>query len=277
VFRRYGIKTLEINEDTPNDEWIWKVSTLLQFSMLCLTLYSLQGISDQLWRALIVTVEQLSLYKGHLPRFARLIRQDRSLLSKFKLMNIDEAHFLYMTGIRKHGQPAFRPAYGVLDSVRLLFKNITVSAHSATLPPHMLKVTINKLSMPSNLVNINVSSNRPNLVYATRRLVGPTSNYNNLNCLIPAPYYCPMLIQKGVVFFDKKAETSDAAMHLNARLPKELRDLGIVRHYHGGMSKLYLQETYDDFCDPNGTCRILCATSAASTVSHFIISNSAEY
>jgi superfamily II DNA helicase RecQ len=85
-----------------------------------------------------------------------------------------------MTGIRKHGQPAFRPAYGVLDNIRLLFKNIAFSAHSATLPPHMLKVVTSKLAMPSNLISINITSNRPGLVYATRRLVGATSNYNNL-------------------------------------------------------------------------------------------------
>lgn len=211
---------------------------------------------------------ELSLYKGHLPRFARLLRQDRSLASKFKFLNTDEAHFIYTSGIKKHGQPAFRPAYGMLDVVRLLFsKRTAISAYSATLPPHMLKVVTSKLSMPTNYLSIDVSLNWPNVVYATHQLVGGTSNYNNLNCVIPVPYHPPMLIPRGVIFFDDKTEASDASAHLNNRLPEALRDAGIIKHYHGGMPKQYLQETYDDFCDPNGVCRVLCATSAASTVS----------
>ena len=154
------------------------------------------------WQALIVTVEQLSLYKGHLPRLARLLRQDRTFVAKFKFLNVDEAHFIYTAGIRKHGQPPFCPAYGLLDVVRLLFsKQTAVSAHSATLPPHMLKIVTSKLSMPPNRLVINVSSNRPNMVYATRRLVSATSNYHNLDfIIIPIPYHAPMLLQKGVIF-----------------------------------------------------------------------------
>jgi superfamily II DNA helicase RecQ len=174
--------------------------------------------------------------------------------SKFKFINVDEAHFIYTSGIRKHGQPQFRPAYGVLNVVRLLFsKHMAVSAHSATLPLHMLKVIASKLSMPTNYLPIDVTSNRPNVVYATHKLVGGTSNYNNLNCVIPIPYHPPMLIPKGVIFFDDKAESSDALAHLNYRLPPELWDASIIKHYHGGMLKEYLQATYNDFCDPNGT------------------------
>ena len=63
----------------------------------------------------------------------------------------------------------------------------------------MLKIATSKLSMPSTRLMINVSSNRPNMVYATRRLVGATSNYHNLDFLIPVPYHAPMLLQKGVI------------------------------------------------------------------------------
>ena len=96
----------------------------------------------------------------------------------------------------------------------------------------MLKTVTSKLSMPANRLVINVSSNRPNMVYATRRLVGASSNYNNLDFIIPTPYHPPMLLQKGVIFFDNKAEASDASAHLNSRLPEVLRDAGVIKHYH---------------------------------------------
>ncbi|KII83572.1 hypothetical protein PLICRDRAFT_119303, partial [Plicaturopsis crispa FD-325 SS-3] len=70
---------------------------------------------------------------------------------------------------------------------------------------------------------------------------------------------------KTIVFHDSKPESSDVAIHLNGRLSKELCDTGIVVHYHSGMSKAYLNKVYANFESPTGRCRILCATSGAST------------
>ena len=50
------------------------------------------------------------------------------------------------------------------------------------------------------------------------------------------------------------------------RLPNDLQKKGIVMHYHGGMSKDYLTQVYEDFIEPNGCCRILHATEGMSTV-----------
>ncbi|KAF8149568.1 hypothetical protein B0H34DRAFT_827446, partial [Crassisporium funariophilum] len=48
-------------------------------------------------------------------------------------------------------------------------------------------------------------------------------------------------------------------------LPEHLRNQGIIKHYHGRMSKEYLTTTFDDFSNPNGRCRILHAIEGAST------------
>ncbi|KAF8256458.1 hypothetical protein EI94DRAFT_1646387, partial [Lactarius quietus] len=49
-------------------------------------------------------------------------------------------------------------------------------------------------------------------------------------------------------------------------LPEYLQKKGLIMHYHGGMSKEYLTQVYEDFSNPNGHCRVLHTTEGASTV-----------
>ncbi|KAJ7356525.1 hypothetical protein DFH08DRAFT_689611, partial [Mycena albidolilacea] len=69
-----------------------------------------------------------------------------------------------------------------------------------------------------------------------------------------------------VVFHDDTQQCTDAASYVDKLLPVHLQNSGLVRHYHGGMSKDYLTKVFDDFSDPNGTCKILHATKGASTM-----------
>jgi superfamily II DNA helicase RecQ len=252
-----------------NDGEFWTVGLQAMPFMQRVSHTTTQGLASgaaycQHW---LVTMEQLVFHKGHLPRLGKLIRQDRKLSSQVQTLNIDEAHTIYTAGMKKHGQPAYRPAYGMIDTVRLLFsKKISVSALSATLPPHILKAVTTKLSMPSNYLKIELSSNRPNITYATHCLVGGISNYRNLDFLIPDLYHPPMELRKTVIFHDDTNEANNVSKYLNSRLPESMRHLGIIKHYHGGMSKEYLQQTYDDFSSANGMCKVLCATAGASTV-----------
>jgi hypothetical protein len=41
-------------------------------------------------------------------------------------------------------------------------------------------------------------------------------------------------------------QCSDAASYQDSLLPPEFRNKGLIRHYHGGMSKAYLKEVFDD-------------------------------
>ena len=89
-------------------------------------------------------------------------------------------------GFPKHRQPAFRPAYGKFDSVRLLFpKATTILAFSATLPPHMLQIVKKKLSISPDHFFIRRMSNRPNITYATRKIVGSIGDHRNLQFILP--------------------------------------------------------------------------------------------
>ncbi|KAF8432233.1 P-loop containing nucleoside triphosphate hydrolase protein, partial [Boletus edulis BED1] len=244
----YGIRTVAINEDTPNDPGLW------------------ESIRRGDYQHLIISPEQLTLLNGHLPRLARFLRQDQSFRTKISWVHVDEAHNIYTAGLPHHGEAAFRPAYSKLGELRvLLSKGTPFQVLSATLPPHILSAIMRELMISPNHVTLQLSSNRPNITYATTPLIGSLRNYRNLNCLIPDDFQPPMDIPKTLVFHDSKQDATNAAMYTDSRLPKQLRNRGIVKHYHSDMSAEYLEQTYKDFSHPNGHCRILHVTAGAST------------
>ena len=218
---------------------------------------------------LLVQPEQLSMIAGHLPRLARLVEQDRDFRKQIVRVHVDEAHFIYTAGIGLYGQPAFRPAWGRLSEFRIkLGKAVVFQALSGTQPPHKKKKIIeHMLFNEETLCSIELSSNRPNMVYATHPIVGDLSDFRNLDFLIPNPYPEGFRLPKTLVYHDNLNECTAATVYLNERLPKPLHSKGLTTHYHGGMSKRYLTLVYDDFKRPDGACRILHATEGASTVS----------
>ncbi|KAF9234844.1 P-loop containing nucleoside triphosphate hydrolase protein, partial [Melanogaster broomeanus] len=248
--QKYAISTVAINEDTPDDRELW------------------ESIRTGKYQHLIVSPEQLGMCNGHLPRFGRLIRQDRSFTCKIHRVHVDEAHNIYTAGLSHHGEEAFRPAYGKLGEFRVLLpKGTPFQALSATLPPHILAVVKKELMITPNYLELRLSTNRPNITYATVTLVGSLRNFRNLDFLVPPVFHPPMTIPKTLVFHDCKQDATDAATYTDDRLPQNIRNRGIVKHYHSDMSAEYLQMTFEDFSADDGTCRIPHATAGASTVS----------
>jgi superfamily II DNA helicase RecQ len=271
---KYGISTISINEDTPNDTSLWQVK--LTHILLLVSMYgghlnsftiNIQSIRAGKYEHLIVSPEQLSMFNGHLPRLARLIHQDGAFVKRIKRVHIDEAHNIYTAGLAHHGEEAFRPSYGKLGQFRVLLnKDTTFQALSATLPPHILTAVKCELLIRSNHLSLTLSTNRPNITYAVTPLIGGLRNFRNFDCLIPSNYMTPMIIPKTLIFHDNKQEAVDAAAYNDSRLPKALQNRGVVKYYHSDMSAEYLQQTYEDFASDSGSCRILHATAGASTV-----------
>ncbi|PPQ74938.1 hypothetical protein CVT26_011412, partial [Gymnopilus dilepis] len=209
-------------------------------------------------RHLIATVEQLSKSSaGHFGRLATLIRNCPSfqkISKKIVRLDIDEAHCIYTAGSPLYGLPAFRPSWSLLPNLIAHFPRLTrVHAFSATLPPHILKSVANVLK--PDYTFIHVTSNRPNTMYATHQVHGAIDNLHNYECFVQQPFD-----------LDKQPHnlTTKIADHLNSCLPVQFRGARIVHHYHSGMSEEYLQQVHDSFIDPNGSCRILVATSGES-------------
>ena len=74
--------------------------------------------------------------------------------------------------------------------------------------------------MSSNLVSIRLSTNHPNIMYATTPIIGTLRDFRNFNFLIPTNLHPPMDIPKALVFHDSKLDATGTAQYTNSRLPK---------------------------------------------------------
>jgi superfamily II DNA helicase RecQ len=87
-------------------------------------------------------------------------------------------------------------------------------------------------------ISIELTTNRPNLVYAVIPMIGTVTNFSDF--LLP-PSFPPnfVLLQKSIVFFDNKRKSPALAAHLNSKLPAVLAAKEPFRVYHSSMSKPY--------------------------------------
>ncbi|KAJ7835744.1 hypothetical protein B0H14DRAFT_2590089 [Mycena olivaceomarginata] len=197
-FSKYGISSLAINCHTPATPALWKsIEKHTQF------------------RHYSVSPEQCGPFQGHIPWFAKLLR-DQKWVKKIRLLQIDEAHFIVTAGQAKGKETAFRLAFSNLgERLRTLRMD------------------------PTNTVTVELSTNRPNLVYATIPMIGTINNLSNLNFLAPQPFPANYILPLSVIFVDDKEKTSTIARNLNSRLPPELAASKPFRKFHSGMSKQY--------------------------------------
>lgn len=183
-------------------------------------------------------------------------------------VHVDEAHLIYTAGVDLYGLPASRSAWGRLSEFRIkLNKGVVFQALSGMQPEHIKTKIIEHLRFDEgNICSIKLSSNQPNTVYAAHPIVGSLSDFRNLDFLIPDPFPVDYRLPKTLVFHDDPYECGAAAGYLNERLPQSLQGEGLVKHFHDVMSKTYLTLVYNDFKQPDGTCRILHVTEEALTV-----------
>ena len=212
--------------------------------------------------------EQLGPHQGHLTRMGRTLRKNKNFIKKIAHVSVDESHVVASAGMPGiNGEAPYRPAYGHLDSFRLLLpKSTSFSALSATITPYVERLLQKKLALRPNNITLRAGLNRPNISYASLDIVDTVSNFRNLDFLVPDLYHPPMILQKTMVFFDTQNMSRDASRYINSKFLKVHQDLGISRHYHSGMSAEYLEQTYNDFVSDTGNCLIFCATKGASTV-----------
>jgi superfamily II DNA helicase RecQ len=202
---------------------------------------------------------------GHIPRMGILARTP-AFQKRIVRINIDEAHFFYTAGLPLYGQPAFRPAWGMLAELKIILRR-TILWHlfSATFPKHILTAVTENLLKPS-FRYIHHSSNRPNIMYATHEVATKIDDPHNYECFLTFPF--DLESQPHVlIFVDDKALAAKITNHLDRCLPEQYRGKGIIKHYHSAMSAAYLEQTHNDFISPTGTCRILVSTSGESVVS----------
>jgi len=162
-----------------------------------------------------------------------------------------------------NGALAHRPAWSQLSTLRVHLDNdVPFQALSGTLPPHIKTFIVNNLVFKPTFKSVTYTSNRPNVAYACRPVVGSLSDFRNLDFLLPSK--C-----KTIVFFDSKTDATNATTYLDnhSNLSDSMRGRGSVREYHSDMSMDYLAQTFKMFSSSDSIVNILCATSCCATVS----------
>ena len=200
-----------------------------------------------------------------------VLSRDKKFTKRLDSIYVDEGHSIWAAGIEKYGQPAFRPAYGKLDEWRVIIgTEIPFQVLSATLPPNILTIVKEKTLINSNHVFIKISTNRPNITYATRSVNGRGINdLCNIDFVVPDRLDDASQLHKAIIFFDSKDQILAAFYHLESRFPSKLQGRGIIKIYHGEMSRDFLQDAYASFENPEGVAKILLSSSVASMVSSF--------
>lgn len=232
-----------------------------------MNIYSGQKSNKAVVQHLIVTIEQLfkDPGSGHESHMSELVRTP-AFQKRIKRINVDEAHCFYTAGFALYGVPAFRPAWERLAELKIILRqSLPWHLFSATFPPHILTHIKARLLKPK-FDYIHQTSNRPNIMYATHQVPGKLDNPRNYECFISSPFD-PSSQPHILIFVDNKSLTAKITNYLDSCLPTEYRGIGVVKHYHSSMSKLYLEETHADFISPTGTCKILVTTSGQSVVS----------
>ena len=78
------------------------------------------------------------------------------------------------------------------------------------------------------------SSNRSNIVYATRMLVGGTSNIENYLPFVTYPFD-PAKQPRTMIFRERSEECVRIAEMLDQSLPNEYQGQGLIMHYHSSI------------------------------------------
>ncbi|KAK7006578.1 Werner syndrome ATP-dependent helicase, partial [Favolaschia claudopus] len=231
-FTKYGIPSLAINSYTPNTPELWK------------------SIKEHTtFRHYSISPEQCGEYRGHIPKFAKLLH-DPKWANKIGLLQIDEAHFIVTAGQDRGDEGAFRPAFSSLwERLRVhLLSKTPCTAFSASLPQRYMDIVMKTLRMdPANTVKVLLTTNRPNLVYATIPMKGSIKNLDNLEFLAPQPFPPNHRLPPCIVFIDDKNHAAKTERYLNSRLPADLAASRPFRKYHSSMSTHYLEKMIELF------------------------------
>ncbi|KAK7460975.1 hypothetical protein VKT23_008903 [Stygiomarasmius scandens] len=257
--KKYGIKTIEINQNTPREKEWWTTN-----------IHDTRNGASQIntARHIITTAEQLQKSSdGHWTQLGLLIQRNPQFRNRIARMNIDEIHTIFFAGTERYGIPAFRKAWGSFGELRItLPKSIRMHGFTATCPPHVQKA-IEDSCLRSDRILIKTTVNRPNTIYARHCVVKGFDQLRNFDCFIRNPFTPdkPLSYQPRILlFFDDSNQALKIACYLNRICPQRYRNTGFVRHYYSMMSSEYLEKAHSEFTTADGPCRILCATSAES-------------
>jgi superfamily II DNA helicase RecQ len=185
-----------------------------------------------------VSPEQLKRDNDHLTEFGRCIDKEK-FAARINRVSIDEGHHIYISGTALNGRPAFRPSYGYIRRFLIQLKpTIPTQVLSATIPPHIRQCIIASLGFDSDrMIDIRLTTNRPNTVYWTHPIRDSLTNFSNLDFLVPSGVTEEDVknMKPILIFYDSKSGSRELAHYLNSRFPENLRYPRQARHYNSYM------------------------------------------
>ncbi|SJL04214.1 uncharacterized protein ARMOST_07575 [Armillaria ostoyae] len=252
---KYKINTIAINDDTSCTQKFWDKM-----------IYNVKAKTSGTAKHFIVTTEQMFKSKeGHVTRFRNLIRT-LTFRKTIRHVFVDVAHFIYFAGTSRYKIPAFCPSWGRLNEIKIFLPSIPWQVLTATSPSHVLSVIEAAVLRPSYEL-VQITSNHPNTTYATHCIVKSLDVMENYDCFLAGPLGHQ---KKILLFFNNRNLGRCVASYLNSKLPELQRSKGLIKHYDSIMSKEYLEKVHTDFAGENGTCKILCTTSAEAVGIDFV-------
>ena len=222
---RFGIRAVAINEDTPRDSTWWSVSHLFMTYSTCIYSYIYRKTYSPLNTAL------KCMHKSSLsPLNSYFEHQRDSDTSLAWLFYCDSLH----SSLSFLGSVLMRLTHFILlDSLCMVYlhfglpgENFQSSKHvfgrlyhffSATFPPHILDLVKDKLLRPG-YDYVHVTSNRPNIIYATHQVENSIEDVHNYECFLQSPFNADSQPHV-LIFFDDKKLTTKVEAHLESLLP----------------------------------------------------------
>lgn len=132
------------------------------------------------------------------------------------------------------------------------------------MPPDVKAKILKSLRLSSDPLRtrfISLTTNRPNLCFAIKKIPRPLSDVSNFDFLLPGLYHPPMVAFKKTLIF---VPSKTIAMAVEERLAKRLP--GAVKRIYSLMSDSYKKRWTADFLKPDGEVSILIATTLLSNV-----------
>lgn len=273
--KKYQIRTVSINHETPKIKDWWRVGLFCCYSNrkptpLQENVHNGQKNASQIGTAqhLIITAEQLfKSNSGHYSRMAFLICE-YPFCQRITHVNVDEAHFIHYAGMERFGIVPFRPCWGRLLEFKMrLPPSVQYHAFTATCPLHVQKTIEDSLLGPDYSL-LKLCINRPGIVYARHCVKGSFANMENYCCFLKPllPTSTSQDQPQTLVFFENSTLARNIAKFLNQNTAPQFRGTNFARHYYSMMLPTYLEIMHSEFTKEDGSCRILCATSGESTV-----------
>jgi superfamily II DNA helicase RecQ len=193
--------------------------------------------------------------------FVKEVLRNPDMAPRILSVVVDEAHVV------SHWGAGFRKQYGELGTLRaILPKGTPFVAMSATLAPRVRRDVLKKLQFDEKTyVDINIGNDRPNVSIVVRAIQNPMNTCSDLDFVIPDGVKVASDIPKTFIYADQISAEVGLETRLTERLPRELRESGLIRPFSAAFSPEHRQGLLDLF--KAGIVRVLICTDAAGMVS----------